>query len=58
MTYDRFPMRDNMKNRIESPAKGISEDRNLERHADTLATFAGFFARIFYNLWNSGTMKD
>lgn len=57
MTYDRFPIRDNIKNRIESPGKGISEDRVLEKHADTIATFAGFFARILYDLWNSGTMK-
>lgn len=29
MAYDRFPIRDNIKKRIESPVKGISEERIL-----------------------------
>ena len=58
VTYDRFPIRDNTKKRIESPAKGISEDKTLEKGVGTMATFTGFFARVLHYLWDSGTAQD
>lgn len=58
MTYDRLPNRDKTKKRIESPAMVISQDETLEKHAKDMATFAGFFARILYDLWNSRTAQD
>ena len=51
LTYDRFPIRDNIKKRIESPNEIISKIK-FQRNMRIIATFTGLFARVFSNLWD------
>ena len=54
MTYDRFPKRDNIKKRIESPKEPISKIKS-QGNVRIIATFTGLFAKVFSDLWDPGS---